>query len=148
MDKKQESQKRNVGQEPKPGEGIRSLQTWQKLAAARKALAAEGGKEQMAQDPSAYLRRFGVEDEAGMPGHSDLEQRLAMMDPGKEPQVELRSEARRGVAAIAAVWAGVIAVNAVKAANAAWHANAALNFNANANANANWNYNWNYASGV
>jgi hypothetical protein len=146
MDKKVDSEKRV--QDPKPGEGIRSLQTWQKLSAARKALASEGGKEQMAKDPAAYLRKFGVEDEVGAPGRSDLEQRLAMMDPAKDSQVELRSEARRGVAAIAAVWAGVIAVNAVKAANAAWHANAALNANAVANANANWNFNWNYASGV
>jgi len=152
-DKKQiETNRKNAkkGDEPKAGQGVRSLQTWQRLAAAREAVSKdEAARAQLQKDPSAFFQQFGVSGLAPEEGFADLERRLGALNPFEtESGAALQYGARRGVAAVAVFWAGVVAVNAAKAANVAWHANAAANFNANANANANWNYNWNAAAGV
>lgn len=143
-DDKQEQLK---SEEPRAGEGVRSLQTWQRLAEARRNLNAEtGAREELASDPAAYFQRFGVDGVAvsGRSNLSDLERQLGVA-ANAAPQLELRSEARRGCAAVVVVWAGAVAVNAVGAANVAAVANAAAN--ANAVANANWTQNWNWAAG-
>lgn len=138
--------------EAKPGRGMRSLQTWQRLAAAREAARTDdNARAQLETDPAAFFQQFGVAGLAPEEGMTDLERRLGALNAFEAEQgMALQYGARRGVAAVAVFWAGVIAVNAVKAANVAWHANAAANFNANANANwnANFNYNWNAAAGV
>lgn len=133
--------------EPRAGEGVRSLQTWQRLAAARQALTSEAGaREELTNDPAAYFQRFGVDGSAvnGRTNLTDLERQLGVA-ANAAPQLELRSEARRGCAAVVVVWAGAVAVNVAAAANAAAVANVAAN--ANYAANANLAVNWNWASG-
>jgi len=151
-----DSGKKNAGSnadaDVKPGRGLRSLQTWQRLAAAREAARSDdNARAQLETDPTAFFQQFGVAGLAPEEGMTDLERRLGALNPFEAEQgMALQYGARRGVAAVAVFWAGVIAVNAAKAANVAWHFNAAANFNANANANANanFNYNWNAAAGV
>lgn len=105
MDKDKKSPTQNV-EEPKPGEGVRSLETWKKLARARAAMTNEQG-EKGAADPAAYFQRFGLADLA--PGTDSstlksLEGHLGAVDPVGE----LRVDARRG--AVAVVGPAVLAV--------------------------------------
>lgn len=137
--------------EPRAGEGVRSLQTWQRLAAARQALSAEpGAHDELANDPAAYFQRFGV-DGTGANGRTnltDLERQLGVA-ANAPPQLELRSEARRGCAAVAVVWAGAVAVNVAGVANVAVATNGgvAANVVTVVNVSTNTNTNWNWASG-
>ena len=65
MDKDDKKSQSNT-EEPRAGEGARSLTTWQRLAEARKALQNEpDAREQLASDPNAYFQRFGVDNTVG-----------------------------------------------------------------------------------
>lgn len=130
MDREDRSAK-DVQSEPRAGEGSRSLHTWQRLAEARRAVSGdEHARADLERDPVAYFQRHGIDAGAlsGRAGLSDLEQQLSIA-AGASPSLELRSEARRGCAAVVVVWAGAVAVNAVAAANAATVANVAVSAN-------------------
>jgi len=115
-------------EEPKPGEGVRSLDTWKRLAQARAAQEAEGG------DPAAYFKRFGIE---GMAPTTDSET-MKMLD-GKlgvvDPLGEMKLDARRGAVAVVVAPVAAVAINIA----AAVQAGAAVQIGVNLNVVKNWN---------
>jgi len=49
-------------EEPLPGQGIRSLHSWQRLSAARRAVAGDAeAQRRLAEDPAAVLAQLGVD---------------------------------------------------------------------------------------
>lgn len=130
MDKedKKSGGKEHVKAEPKAGEGIRSLDTWKRLAQARAAQDTEGG------DPAAYFKRFGIEDLAPTADSSTMQMldgKLGVIDPLSE----MRVDARRGAVAVVVAPVGAVAVNVV--GGVSW--GVAAQVGANVNAVANWN---------
>ncbi len=121
--------------EPEPGKGVRSLETWKKLAAASRNLSKdEAGRSELSSDPGAYFRRFGLEDlapEGDRAALTELEERLA----GLNPFEQLGMDSRRGVVAVVAV--PVAAVTWTKATNVQIGGNLNVGVNANVVKNAN-----------
>lgn len=122
------------GAEPKPGEGVRSLETWKKLASARAALATEqGGRQQLASDPAAYFKRFGLED---LGPSADAAQLRELEDQlGVDPLGDLQVDARRGAVAVVGPVVLAVAYNKVGAAQVG----GVVNVGVNLNVAKNWN---------
>jgi hypothetical protein len=124
----QDSDKKVAKAEPKPGEGVRSLDTWKRLAQARAAQQAEGG------DPATYFQRFGIEDLAPNVDSSTMQMldgRLGVVDPLSEMKVD----ARRGAVAVVVAPVAAVAVNVV--GGVSW--GVAAQVGVNVNAVKNWN---------
>lgn len=108
--------------EPKPGEGVRGLDTWKKLAQARAAHETEGG------DPQEYFKRFGIE---GMAPEADshtmqlLDGKLGVVDPLSEKRID----ARRGIAAVVVAPVAAVAINVVDAVSAGGNVQVGVNLN-------------------
>jgi hypothetical protein len=120
--------------DPKPGRGLRSLQTWWNLAHARDAMRNdEAARKLLESDPDAFCAQFGVTgilpSELNDLGH----------DLGEVSAPELELDARRLHATSGGAVLPVVSV--------AVNANIAINANVNLNANANANYNWNVSQG-
>jgi len=131
-------------EEPRAGEGVRSLATWQRLAEARRALQNEpDAREQLASNPAAYFQRFGVDNTAAgeRSNLSDLERQLAV-SANAAPELAIQADARRAWLVLPNVNV-VVNANALLNANANANANLNANLNGNANANANANANLN-----
>ena len=138
MDKDKKSPE-GAKQEPKPGEGVRSLDTWKKLAQARAAHETEGG------DPAAYFKRFGIEGLAPNADSGTLEMldgRLGVVDP----LGDARMDARRGAVAVVVAPVAACAINV--AGNVNWGVNVNVGANVNTGVNLNVTSNWTRTSGV
>lgn len=63
MDKTRRDGPKQPAREPRPGEGIRSLQLWQRLSEARRLVASdEKARRQLADDPAAFLRQLALDE--------------------------------------------------------------------------------------
>ena len=143
-----QSETKAVGSEPKAGEGMRSLDTWKKLAAARHAAAGnEEARARLSADPSAYLSEFGVNSQAFGPmglqagstqSMTEFEKQLANMNPFRDVQTGVRRGCVYPV--VAGACAAVVAGNVAGAVNVAAVENAAYADNVA------WTSNW--AAGV
>lgn len=122
--------------DPKPGRGLRSLQTWWNLAHAREAMRNdEAARKLLESDPDAFCAQFGVT------GIAPSELNNLGHDLGEVSAAELELDAGRLHATSGGAVLPVVSV--------AVNANFAINANANLNANANWNanFNWNASEG-
>ena len=111
---------------PAPGEGIRSLDTWKKLAVARRGLHDNAQRESLSNDPQAYMERLGLNElvhDQELGQLTDLERQLMEL----EPRQELEVTARRGAKLACAAATPVVVVNVGEAFNVAANIDSAWN---------------------